>query len=68
MRAQRPSRCHEMLSAVITTKRLAPDQVKVTFALPDDGTPVAVIGTFNSWDAAWFEPNGFGETHGVLAV
>lgn len=98
---------------MITIKRLSPDQVKITFALPDDGTPVAVIGTFNGWDpachplrrrsngtrsvavstspgselrfryvadtatglsyfddldASWIEPNGFGETHGVLAV
>lgn len=102
-----------MLSIVITVKHLSDDQVKVTFALPDDGNPVAVVGCFNDWDrgahplkrrsngmrsaavsvpagsrlrfryvtttpdgdrwfddadAAWQEPNGFGETHSVLAV
>ena len=84
--------------------------VKVTFALPDDGEAVFLVGDFNAWDtmshplkkrsngtrsvsvaleagqlvrfryakpdgtffddpdADGFEPNGFGQTHAVLAV
>lgn len=98
---------------VIRTRRDRSGLVTITFALPDEGDHVAVIGCFNGWDstkhvlkrrsngtrsttlrippgtevrfryavkvdeglryfddpdASWFEPNGFGDTHGVLAV
>jgi 1,4-alpha-glucan branching enzyme len=31
------------------------DATKVTFAVPDDGTPVSVVGDFNDWDP-WTHP------------
>ena len=30
---------------------LDPETVKITFIVPDDGRPVAVIGDFNDWTA-----------------
>jgi 1,4-alpha-glucan branching enzyme len=95
---------------MIRVQRTADTHVKVTFALPDAGEPVSVIGDFNDWDALahpmkkrsngtrsaavalpaghvvrfryldangqffddpdvdWFEANGYGGTHTVLAV
>lgn len=35
---------------IIRRASKAPGQVRITFALPDDGRPVSVVGDFNDWD------------------
>ncbi len=94
---------------MIKTASLDDATVKVTFVLPDDGRPMALIGSFNDWnpashplkkrsngtrsvvvvvptgaelrfryvadgeffddpEASAFEPNGYGQFHGLLTV